>query len=305
MLLKNDGILPLRKDVGTIAVVGPNADDLVTLLGNYYGTPSRPVTILAGIRSAVSPGTRVLYARGVDLVEGRQDPRAAPPIDSAYLRPVRGSSERGLKGEYFRGRELAGRARSDPRRPQGRASAGTAARRRTSRWPAASSTRRARSTATASRVRWSGTLVPPVSGEYELTATANDGVRLFVDGQKLLDEWSETSVARAVSARVSARGRPRARPPARVLRGRPRRRGAARLAPARRRHAVRRGRGRGARRRRRGLRRRADGRGRRRGDARHLPGLRRAATARTSSCPPSSRRCSRRSTRPASRWCWC
>ncbi len=51
-------------------------------------------------------------------------------------------------------------------------------------------------------VRWSGTLVPPVSGEYELTATANDGVRLFVDGRKVLEEWSETSVARAVSARV-------------------------------------------------------------------------------------------------------
>ena len=121
MLLKNDGILPLRKDVGTIAVVGPNADDLMTLLGNYYGTPSRPVTILAGIRNAVSPGTRVLYARGVDLVEGRQDPRAAPPIDSAYLRPAAARRERGLKGEYFRGRELAGRAASLTRvDPQGR-----------------------------------------------------------------------------------------------------------------------------------------------------------------------------------------
>ena len=67
-------------------MVGPNANDVMTLLGNYNGTPSRPVTILAGIRGAVSPGTRVVYERGVDLVEGRQDPRAAAVIDPAHLR---------------------------------------------------------------------------------------------------------------------------------------------------------------------------------------------------------------------------
>ena len=202
VLLKNDAVLPLRKDVGTIAVVGPNADDLITLLGNYHGTPSRPITILAGIRSAVSPGTRVLYARGVDLVEGRQDPRAATAIDTAYLRPVRGSSERGLKGEYFRGRELQGEplvTRVDPKI--------------VFRWDRGAPTDEpvARGELDAARaldgdgfsVRWTGTLVPPVSGEYELTLTANDGVRLFVDGQKVLEEWSETSVARAVSARVT------------------------------------------------------------------------------------------------------
>ncbi|HSD65871.1 MAG TPA: glycoside hydrolase family 3 C-terminal domain-containing protein, partial [Vicinamibacteria bacterium] len=48
-----------------------------------------------------------------------------------------------------------------------------------------------------------GVLVPPVSGEYELTVTANDGVRLLVDGRKVLEEWTEASVARAVSAKVS------------------------------------------------------------------------------------------------------
>jgi beta-glucosidase len=202
VLLKNDGILPLGKDLGTIAVMGPNADDLITLLGNYHGTPSRPVTILAGIRNAVSPKTKVLYARGVDLVEGRPDPRAATAIDAAYLRPVRGSSERGLTGQYFRGRELQGEplvTRVDPKVAF--------------RWDRGAPTDEpvARGELDAARaldgdgfsVRWSGTLVPPVSGEYELTVTANDGARLFVDGQKLLDAWSETSVARALSARVA------------------------------------------------------------------------------------------------------
>ena len=46
---------------------------------------------LAGIRSAVSPDTKVLYARGVDLVEGRQDPRAETAIDRVVPAPAPGS----------------------------------------------------------------------------------------------------------------------------------------------------------------------------------------------------------------------
>src|SRR5216110_1865590 len=69
VLLKNAGnLLPLRKDLGTIAVIGPNCDDRRMLLGNYEGAPADSITPLRGIREAVSPGTRVLYARGSDLV---------------------------------------------------------------------------------------------------------------------------------------------------------------------------------------------------------------------------------------------
>ncbi|HXY38232.1 MAG TPA: glycoside hydrolase family 3 N-terminal domain-containing protein, partial [Vicinamibacteria bacterium] len=201
VLLKNQGLLPLRKDLKTIAVVGPNADDVVTLLGNYHGTPSHPVTILAGIRQAVSPDARVLYARGVDLVEGREDPRAAELIASGFLRPAPGASGHGLTGEYFRGRQLEGEAvltRVDPKVDF--------------RWYRGSPTDEpvARGELPAARAldadnfsaRWTGVLVPPVSGEYELVVTADDGARLFVDGQKVLDAWTETSVSRAVSARV-------------------------------------------------------------------------------------------------------
>ena len=150
VLLKNDGVLPLRKDLKSIAVVGPTADDLVTLLGNYNGTPSHPVTILAGIRAAVSPGTKVTYARGVDLVEGRQDPRAAEAIPSAFLKPAPGAPEHGLSAAYFRGGSSpASRCcRVSTRRST---SAGTAAPRPTSRSPAASSTRLGRSRPTSSR----------------------------------------------------------------------------------------------------------------------------------------------------------
>jgi len=71
VLLKNeDGTLPLRDDLGTIAVIGPNADEWRMLLGNYNGIPSDPVTPLRGIREAVSPETRVLHAVGSDLAGG-------------------------------------------------------------------------------------------------------------------------------------------------------------------------------------------------------------------------------------------
>ncbi len=61
-------LLPLRKDLNSIAVIGPNADSLEVLLGNYNGTPSRYVTPLQGIRDAVSASTRVWYAKGCELL---------------------------------------------------------------------------------------------------------------------------------------------------------------------------------------------------------------------------------------------
>jgi beta-glucosidase len=69
ILLKNENdFLPLSKDLKTIAVIGPNADDPEVLLGNYNGTPSSSVTPLAGIRAKVSSGTEVLYAQGCHII---------------------------------------------------------------------------------------------------------------------------------------------------------------------------------------------------------------------------------------------
>ena len=51
VLLKNDGdLLPLSKDLKSITVIGPNADDRQVLLGNFYGSPSKAITPLEGIR---------------------------------------------------------------------------------------------------------------------------------------------------------------------------------------------------------------------------------------------------------------
>src|SRR5688572_27885949 len=68
VLLKNQGsLLPLPKDVGSIAVIGPNANDPHVLVGNYFGVPSDPITPLRGIRERVTSDTKVWYTQGCKL----------------------------------------------------------------------------------------------------------------------------------------------------------------------------------------------------------------------------------------------
>ena len=68
VLLKNNGILPLKKDeIKSIGVVGPNANSRVALIGNYHGTSSRYITVLEGIQDAVNEDTRVYFSEGCHL----------------------------------------------------------------------------------------------------------------------------------------------------------------------------------------------------------------------------------------------
>jgi beta-glucosidase len=201
VMLKNDGVLPLSRDIKTLAVIGPTADDIMSLLGNYYGTPAAPVTVLQGIRDAIGSSTRVLYARGADLVEGREEPRAAPLIDAQYLRTAAGSAQQGLKGEYFRGRDLSGApvmtrvdARVAFRWDRGAPTDDLVARGElpsTSALPGDDFS-----------VRWTGQLLPPESGHYEIVVGANDGFRLFLDDRELLDGWEINERVRSRSVTV-------------------------------------------------------------------------------------------------------
>jgi beta-glucosidase len=96
VLLKNaGGLLPLRKDLGTIAVIGPNADDRPMLLGNYEGAPADSITPLRGIREVVARSTRVLYARGSEWVDGlpAADSTRRVPADSLLAVAVRAAEQ--------------------------------------------------------------------------------------------------------------------------------------------------------------------------------------------------------------------
>ncbi len=67
VLLKNENnTLPLSKNLKKIVVLGPNADNRVSILGNYNGTPSDPVSILEGLKRKLK-NTKVVYEQGVNF----------------------------------------------------------------------------------------------------------------------------------------------------------------------------------------------------------------------------------------------
>ncbi len=170
VLLKNvNRTLPLKKDLKSIAVIGPNADAPEVLWGNYYGYPSRLITPLAGIKNAVSPNTKVSYALGSTLAG-----ESVVTVPSSVL-SVDGKP--GLKAEYFNNQELRGEpatVRTDERIDFN--------------WGRFKPTPQLNENAFS--VRWTGKIRPVESGTYTLGFTADDGARLYLDGKLLVDAWS-------------------------------------------------------------------------------------------------------------------
>ncbi|NOY38246.1 MAG: glycoside hydrolase family 3 protein [Chlorobi bacterium] len=78
VLLKNDGVLPLRKDIHSLYILGPMAADVDALLGNYNGLSDRLETVVEGITAKVSPSTRLEYRHAFQL-----DRENANPVDWA------------------------------------------------------------------------------------------------------------------------------------------------------------------------------------------------------------------------------
>jgi beta-glucosidase len=96
VLLKNDGILPLKAGrYKRIAMIGPNAAMLASLEGNYNGVPFEPVLPIDALRAAL-PGTEVVYAQGSTFVDG-----FSLPVSRSMLHPGKTNDGEGLKAEYF------------------------------------------------------------------------------------------------------------------------------------------------------------------------------------------------------------
>ena len=170
VLLKNEGsLLPLHKNIRKLAVIGPNADDVEVLLGNYNGTPSAPVTPLEGIRKKVSPLTDVRCAVGGAVAEGLWTD--ATPIPALFLSP-------GLRGEYFSNVRLAGKPaliRTDKQ----------------VKFDWGSDSPHPSVLADSFSVRWTGKLVAPRSGTYRIGVNVDDGCRLWVDGKLEVEDWND------------------------------------------------------------------------------------------------------------------
>lgn len=86
VLLKNEkNILPLKKNFGTVAVIGPNSDESFVLLGNYNGTPSDPVTPLRGIKEKLTGFSEVLYAQGCNWAAGMPGQKSAEELKAEAM----------------------------------------------------------------------------------------------------------------------------------------------------------------------------------------------------------------------------
>jgi beta-glucosidase len=200
VLLKNhNGTLPLKSSIKKLAVVGPDADLLESIEGNYNGTAADPVTPLNGLRKQFG-SENVLYAPGSVLAEG-----TPMPIPSAYLRTDATLKTVGLKGEYFDNTTFEGApklVRVDPRINFD--------------WNRVAPAEGFPSQTFA--VRWTGELLPPAAGVYVLSlrgprafmspgaggasagtpqASANieDRIQLYVDGKLVMDGHSKPARA--------------------------------------------------------------------------------------------------------------
>lgn len=183
VLLKNQGdLLPLRKDLKRIAVIGPNADDVLSLLGNYYGIPEKPVTPLAGIRAHVGENTEVMFGSGSAFADGVP---LLQVIDPQFLRHISDTGPApGLLAEYFRGGIGAGTpnlSRIDNTVDFN--------------WCASLPLECGDSTEFTGR--WNGLLVPPVTGTYHLGSFGFNRFSISVDESPVVtaESGSETPTA--------------------------------------------------------------------------------------------------------------
>jgi beta-glucosidase len=191
VLLKNaDHALPWKNDFSSIAVIGPTADSIPALLGNYNGTPSHPVTILQGIRNAVPASTHVIYEQGSPLVEEQLPLEEVVPT-SCLLTEEAADPLPGLKANYFDNLNLSGR--SSRQRVDAKVDFD---------WTA-SAAREPVDLTPGFSARWTGVLVPPESGRYQLGFSVRDGVRLFVDGRLILDDWTSGGTKRTTSTQIN------------------------------------------------------------------------------------------------------
>ena len=176
VLLKNKGeLLPLdRSKVRLIAVIGPTASPAVTGGGGSSQVqPFRSVSFLDGIIAASGDQVKVLYSPGVS-----NDVESLFRT-SEFLTPSQTNEpNRGLKGEYFTNRDLSGTPAITRIDRRIRFDWGESA-------PASGMPPDDFS------IRWTGKIRVDSDGEYQFFVLGDDGYRLFVNGQMIIDEWRD------------------------------------------------------------------------------------------------------------------
>ncbi|MBR9919536.1 MAG: beta-glucosidase [Bacteroidetes bacterium] len=177
VLLKNeDQTLPLPKSLTSIAVLGPEADD--PRLGGYSGPGNDPVSILEGIKAKVGSRVGVAFAKGCSRTA--EDFTAIP--GDFFFHTENGQQKPGLKGDYFNNITMEG----TPAMSRIDASIDF-------RWTLFSPDQETINYDYYS-ARWTGTLVAPETGNIDIGIKGDDGYRIFINGELVLDNWRKQTV---------------------------------------------------------------------------------------------------------------
>lgn len=168
VLLKNDGTLPWKtNEIKTVAVIGPTAEDQSALLGNYSGSPAKPVTLLKGIQAKLEPlGITVLHDSAIPLVTGFRE--TGRPFPEGVLFSDMNLTTPGLRGELFDDANFQGEPKAvrndlqlDLLWNEAQPVPGIPNRNAV--------------------LKWSGVIVPPQSGDYALSITFVGAAKLYLD----------------------------------------------------------------------------------------------------------------------------
>ncbi len=189
VLLKNrNGVLPLKKGISSIAVIGPEAAEM--RLGGYSGPGNNPVSILKGIQERAGKPANVIYAEGCS----RAEPEAVV-IPQEYLRCVSdGNAVNGLLAMFWDNAELSGRPHLQrvDQQLQGNWTLFPPHQGISRDWFSA---------------RWTGELLAPRSGKLAIGLEGNDGYRLFVNDALVIDAWEKRSYGRIMRELDVVQGR--------------------------------------------------------------------------------------------------
>ena len=180
VLLKNDGILPLRRTGTKIAVIGPLANETRVLLGNYNGTPTHTVSVLEGMRAEFG-AANVSFTPGTTFLDDRSTPLPAGALEAHIRVTYIFKSTQGAEHE----RSVAG-PEVDSIDPSTLAA------------PAAGAAERL------ATIRWEGKLVAPISGIYNLGLESHGPALLSVDGRHITRTPGWETFARLGSTQLEA-----------------------------------------------------------------------------------------------------
>jgi beta-glucosidase len=173
VLLKNDGVLPLKTSGLKIAVVGPLADQTRVLLGNYNGTPSHTVSLVEGLK-AEFPSAKIRFVSGTRFLRDDGD-----PVPAAWLTTADGKP--GLKAEYAVGESVM--AGGPPPTPL-TSRVETTLDMTTEKLPEEAKGKSGLS------IRWTGFLTPAATGDYGLGIVSSGFAAITLDGKQVAQAFS-------------------------------------------------------------------------------------------------------------------